>query len=121
MVGDTCDYEKLMHQTCNWKIPTKKKEKQITQVQVTVKKKTNQTVNVSYSVTTPKTNQSLLPYSLMYIKQPVTNEYNFKLTAHIPQDYTVKEANNASLEKDTVNILQKITGDQEYQIKFIKR
>lgn len=89
--------------------------------QVIVKKKTNQTVNVSYSVATPKTNQSLLPYSLMYIKQPGTNEYNFKLTAHIPQDYTVKEANNASLEKDTVNILQKITGDQEYQIKFIKR
>lgn len=89
--------------------------------QIMVQKKTNQTIKVSYSVSTPKTNQSLLPYSLMYIKQPGTNEYSFKLTAHIPQDYTIKEANNASLEKDTVSILQKITGDQEYQIKFIKR
>ena len=88
---------------------------------IMIQKETNQTINVSYSVTTTKTNQSLLPYSLMYIKQPGTNEYDFKLTAHVPQDYTVKEANNASLYKDAINISQKISGDQEYQLKFIKR
>lgn len=88
---------------------------------ITVNKESNQIINVSYILATAKTNQSLLPYSLIFIKQPGTDEYDFKLKATVPEGYTVKEADNATLEKGTVNISQKMAHDQEFLIKFVKR
>ncbi len=87
---------------------------------ILVPRESNQIIEVSYSVSTPKTNQSLLPYSFLFIKQPGTNEYKIKLNIHPPQDYTIKEAENSTLENGAINITQIINKDQEYKMQFIK-
>lgn len=77
-------------------------------------------IEVSYRNGVTSNFSNILDYSLLYIKQPGTNDYPLKIRFQYPEDFVPQGVENASFEKEMIVIDKRIKTDKEFKVKLLK-